>query len=116
MHTVWALEYYNAMLNVGVPNIEMHLYGFGKHPGDTLPDGSKMSGGLTDRNDKPYGTWQYRFIDWFRDLGFLQKPGVETQAAKDVAIYMTQPLPGQGRGGPGRGAAPAQTATPPAKP
>ena len=44
-----------------------------------------MSGGLTDRNDTPYGTWQMRFIDWFRDLGFLQKPGVETKAAKDIA-------------------------------
>ncbi len=103
-HAIWAMDYYNAMLAVGVPNIEMHLYGFGKHPGDTLPDGSKMSGGLTDRNDKPYGTWQFRFIDWFRDLGFLQKPGIETQAAKDVAAYVAAPLPGQGRGGgPGRG-------------
>jgi len=46
-----------------------------------------MSGGLTDRNGWPFGTWQYRFIDWFRDLGFLQKPGVETQAARDVADY-----------------------------
>ena len=44
-------------------------------PATRLPDGSRMSGGLTDRNDTPYGTWQYRFIDWFRDLGFLQKPG-----------------------------------------
>ena len=35
----------------------------------------------------PFGTWQFRFIDWFRDLGFLQKPGVETKAAKDIAAY-----------------------------
>ena len=65
----------------------MHIYGNGRHPGDALPDGSHMSGGLTDRNDTPYGTWQNRFIDWFRDLGFLQKPGVETKAAKDVAAH-----------------------------
>jgi endo-1,4-beta-xylanase len=32
-----------------------------------------------------------RFIDWFRDLGFLQKPGVETKAAKDVQTYLAQP-------------------------
>ena len=70
---------------IGVPNIEMHIYGNGRHPGDPLPDGSRMTGGLTDRNGIPFGTWQYRFIDWFRDLGFLQKPGVETKAAKDVA-------------------------------
>ena len=51
----------------------MHIYGNGRHPGDALPDGSHMTGGLTDRNDTPFGTWQYRFIDWFRDLGFLRE-------------------------------------------
>jgi acetyl esterase/lipase len=91
VHAVWAMEYFSAMLNLGVPNIEMHIYGNGRHPGDPLPDGSRMSGGLTDRNDTPYGTWQMRFIDWFRDLGFLQKPGVETKAAKDVATFVNQP-------------------------
>ena len=106
-HAIWALDYYTAMLNVGVPNVEMHLYGNGRHPGDPLPDGSRMTGGLTDRNDTPYGTWQFRFIDWFRELGFLQKPGVETKAAKDIALYMTQPLPGQRPAG-----APPATASP----
>jgi endo-1,4-beta-xylanase len=98
-HAVWAMEYYSAMLAIGVPNIEMHLYGNGRHPGDALPDGSRMSGGLTDRTGIPFGTWQLRFIDWFRDLGFLQKPGVETKAAKDTAAFLTQPVrvPGQGR-------------------
>ena len=48
-------------------------------------------GGLTDRNGMPFGTWQYRFIDWFRDLGFLQKPGVETKAARDVAAFVKPP-------------------------
>jgi acetyl esterase/lipase len=90
VHAVWAMEYFNAMLTLGVPNIEMHVYGNGRHPGDPLPDGSHMSGGLTDRNDTPFGTWQFRFIDWFRDLGFLQKPNVETKAAKDVAIFTSQ--------------------------
>ncbi len=79
------------MLASGIPNIEMHIYGNGRHPGDTLSDGSRMSGGLTDRNDIPFGTWQNRYIDWFRDLGFLQKPGVETKAAKDIAAFMNQP-------------------------
>src|SRR5580658_1155312 len=106
-HAVWATDYFSAMLAVRAPNLEMHIYAQGRHPGDRLPDGSSMSGGLTDRNDTPYGTWQYRFIDWFRDLGFLQKPGVETKAAKDIATYMSQPPPGQGRGGQGRGGAPA---------
>ena len=98
-HAVWADEYFAAMLAIRVPNIEMHIYANGRHPGDELPDGSRMSGGLTDRNNTPYGTWQYRYIDWFRDLGFLQKPGVETKAAKDITAYMSQPARGQGRGG-----------------
>ncbi|MCX6599645.1 MAG: alpha/beta hydrolase fold domain-containing protein [Acidobacteria bacterium] len=93
IHAIWAIEYYSAMLAVGVPNIELHLYGNGRHPGDPLPDGTRMSGGLTDRSGMPFGTWQIRFIDWFRDLGFLQKPGVETKAAKDIDLYLTQPLP-----------------------
>ena len=92
-HAVWAIEYYSAMLAIGVPNIEMHLYGHGRHPGDALPDGSRMSGGLTDRTGIPFGTWQLRFIDWFRDLGFMQKPGVETKAAKDTAAFLTPVKP-----------------------
>ncbi len=91
VHAVWADEYFAAMLNAGVPNLEMHIYANGRHPGDVLPDGSHMTGGLTDRNGTPFGTWQYRFIDWFRELGFLQKPGVETKAAKDTAVYVSQP-------------------------
>jgi acetyl esterase/lipase len=103
-HAVWADEYFAAMLAKRVPNVEMHIYGNGRHPGDVLPDGSHMTGGLTDRNFIPYGTWQLRFIEWFRDLGFLDKPGVETKAARDVGDYVkSPPRIGPGRGGPGRG-------------
>lgn len=91
IHAIWAMEYFSAMLMKAVPNIELHVYGNGRHPGDALPDGSRMSGGLTDRRGTPLGTWQYRFVDWFRDLGFLDKPGVETKAAKDVADYVKNP-------------------------
>ncbi len=98
-HAVWANDYFSAMLAFHAPNIEMHIYANGRHPGDRMPDGSTMSGGLTDRNGTPYGTWQYRFIDWFRDLGFLQKPGVETKAAKDSAAFASQPAaPARGAG------------------
>src|SRR5436190_4956315 len=90
-HAIWANEYFTAMLNAGIPNVEMHIYGNGRHPGDPLPDGSRMSGGLTHRNGIPFGTWQDRHMDWFRDLGFLQKPGVETKAAKDGAAFVSQP-------------------------
>jgi acetyl esterase/lipase len=90
IHAIWADEYYAAMLAAGVPNLEMHIYANGRHPGDPLRDGSHMSGGLTDRKGIPFGTWQFRFIDWFRDLGFLDAPGVETKAQKDLAYYMNQ--------------------------
>jgi len=81
-YAIWADEYFAAMLAIGVPNIEMHIYANGRHPGDLLRDGNRMSGGLSDRNGTSFGTWQFRFIDWFRDLGFLQMPGIETKAAK----------------------------------
>jgi hypothetical protein len=39
-----------------------------------------VTGGLTARNDTPFGKWQDRF-DWFRDVGFLEKQGTATKAA-----------------------------------
>ncbi len=81
VHAVWAMEYFNAMLTASIPNIEMHIYGNGTH-----------GGALTDRSGIPLGTWQARFIDWVRDLGFLQKPGIETKAARDVAAFVSQPV------------------------
>jgi len=80
VHAIWADEYFAAMLRAVIPNIEKHIYATGSHPGQPLGEGSRMSAGLANRNI-PFGTWQDRFIDWFRDLGFLQKPGVETKAA-----------------------------------
>lgn len=96
-HAIWANEYFIAMLRDGIPNIEMHIYGNGRHPGDPLPDGSRMTGGLTDRGGIPMGMWQYRFVDWFRDLGFLQKPGMETKAAKDIADFVNRSARGRNR-------------------
>jgi endo-1,4-beta-xylanase len=115
VHAIWATEYFTAMLQAGVPNVELHIYGNGRHPGDPLSDGTRMSGGLTHRNGIPFGTWQDRFIDWFRDLGFLQKPGIETKAAKDSAVFVSQPPRGAGSGnsGPAGGGTPA---APPAGP
>ena len=87
MHAIWADEYLSAMLQAGIPNVEMHIYGRGRHPGEQMSDGARMSAGVADRGGIPFGTWQNRFIDWFRDLGFLQPPGVETQAARDLAAF-----------------------------
>jgi hypothetical protein len=93
IHAIWAMDYFSAMLALGAPNIEMHVYGNGRHPGDPLRDGTRMTGGLTDRKGIPLGAWQHRFVEWFRDLGFLGKPGVETKAASGVTYYLSQPLP-----------------------
>jgi hypothetical protein len=96
-HAIWANEYFTAMLQAGVPNVEMHIYARGRHPGDRVgPDEPPSTGGLTNRGFIAYGTWQDRLMDWMRDLGFLQKPGVETQAAKDVAAHVSRPARGAG--------------------
>lgn len=76
IHALWAADYFTAMLKAGVPNLEMHIYGNGGH-----------GGGLTARGGIPFGTWTDRYLDWFKDLGFLQKPGTPTKAAADVDAY-----------------------------
>ena len=76
-HTIWSFEYYMAMLKEKVPNIEIHMYGNGWH-----------GGGIKDRGGIPYGTWGDRYIDWFRDLGFLGKPGSPTKAAADIEAHL----------------------------
>ena len=78
-HAIWADDFFRAFLSARVPNLEMHIYGSGVH-----------ANGMKDRNGAPFGTWHERFVDWFRDLGFLGKPGVETKAAKDAAAYTAQ--------------------------
>jgi acetyl esterase/lipase len=120
IHAIWATEYFTALLKDGVPNVEMHIYARGHHPGDKVgPDEPPSTGGLTNRGFIAYGTWPDRFIDWFRDLGFLNKPGVETQAAKDVAANINRvarnpnggppaPVPVPAPGAPAAGPAPTQ--------
>lgn len=93
VHAVWANEFFAAFLRARIPNLEMHIYGSGAHPGQPLPEGGNMTAGLTDRNGMPFGTWQFRFVDWLRDLGFMQKPGLETKAARDVARRVASPPP-----------------------
>ena len=87
VHAMWADEYLAAMLKAGIPNVEMHIYANGAHPGQPLGNGTRMAAGLANRNI-PFGTWQDRFTDWLRDLGFLQKPGIETKAADDTNQFV----------------------------
>lgn len=79
-HANWSLDYYLGMLEQNVPNLELHLYGTGTH-----------GGGLKDRKGIPFGSWQEHYIDWFRDLGFLAKPGTPTKAAADTAAALKLP-------------------------
>ena len=76
VHAVWSTEYFTPMLKAAVPNLEMHIYGRGGH-----------GGSIGARNGIPFGTWPDRFMEWFRDLGFLEVPGSETKAAKEVTAY-----------------------------
>lgn len=112
VHALWATDYFSAMLKASIPNVEMHIYGNGYHPGDR---GS--SGGLTHRGGIPFGTWQVRFMEWFDDLGFLSAPGLETKASKDSQEFVRQPArPARGPGQPGRprGGRPERVDTEPA--
>ncbi len=116
IHAVWATEYFTALLNDGVPNVEMHIYARGHHPGDKVrPDEPPSTGGLSDRGFISFATWPLRFIDWFRELGFLDKPGVETQAARDVAASLAR-VKRSAMGGPRPTAAPTPTPTAAATP
>jgi len=80
VHALWATDYFAAMLKAGAPNLEMHVYGNGGH-----------GGGLTARGGIPFGTWTDRYVDWFKDLGFLGKPGQPTKAAADVEAFAKKP-------------------------
>lgn len=92
IHAVWADDYFTALHNDGVPNVEMHIYARGHHPGDKVTPGQPpATAGISSRNGVGFGKWQERYIDWMRDLGLLQKPGVETQAAKDVKANLDRP-------------------------
>ncbi len=106
IHALWANEYFTALHLDGVPNVELHVYARGRHPGDKPgPDEPPATGGLANMGGIAFGTWSARFLDWFRDLGFLQKPGIETLAARDVAANLDRQ--------PRRLGPPPPTATPP---
>ena len=74
VHALWATDYFTPMLKASVPNLEMHIYGRGGH-------------GVKATEPFPYASWKDRYVEWFRDLGFLEKSGGETKAARDVAEY-----------------------------
>lgn len=94
IHALWATEYFTALLNDGVPNVEMHLYARGVHPGDRGKSGQPpATAGISSRDGVAFGRWQERWIEWLDDLGFMAKPGVVTRAALDVAANLERENP-----------------------
>lgn len=86
IHALWADEYFAALLHDGVPNVEMHIYARGVHPGDRdKPEQAPATAGISERDGVAFGKWQDSYLHWLSDLGFLQKPSLETLAARDIA-------------------------------
>lgn len=60
-HARKTVQFYDAFFDAKIP-VELHIYSHGKHGGSIKP-----------RDGIPFGTWQYRFVDWFTDLGMMKK-------------------------------------------
>jgi endo-1,4-beta-xylanase len=58
-HARETVEFYTALFNAQIP-VELHIYGHGGH-----------ANGISPRNGIPFGTWQYRFVEWITDLGMM---------------------------------------------
>lgn len=61
-HAKETVDFYNAYFNAKIP-ADLHIYANGKH-----------GGSISSRGGIPFGTWQYRFLDWFADIGMTKKP------------------------------------------
>ena len=65
-HAEQTVEFYNALFKVGKSmkpkplNIEMHIYGEGKH-----------AGAISSRKGIPFGTWHIRMQEWLSELKLL---------------------------------------------
>ena len=65
-HAKQTVEFYNALFEVGQHmkpkplNLEMHIYGEGKH-----------AGAISPRKGIPFGTWQLRMVEWAVDLKLM---------------------------------------------
>ena len=71
-HAKQTVDFYNALFEVGKSlkpkplNIEMHIYGEGKH-----------GGAISARKGIPFGTWHVRFIEWAAELKLLPLPKMD---------------------------------------
>ena len=68
-HAKQTVEFYNALFEVGqhmkpkALNIEMHIYGEGKH-----------AGAISPRKGIPFGTWHLRLVEWAVELKLMPAP------------------------------------------
>ncbi len=62
-HSSETIDFTSAWMLAKIP-VELHIYGHGGH-----------ANGISPRNGIPFGTWQFRFVDWITDLGMM-KPAV----------------------------------------
>jgi endo-1,4-beta-xylanase len=75
-HAKQTVEFYSALFEVGRQmkpkplNVEMHIYGAGGH-----------GGSITSRKGIPFGTWQYRLVDWAGDLKLFPAPKAQQAQA-----------------------------------
>ena len=58
-HATFTVNFYDAYFKARRP-VELHIYGHGGH-----------GGGISPRKGIPFGTWQLRFIEWAKDLGYM---------------------------------------------
>ncbi|EDY80782.1 hypothetical protein VDG1235_399 [Verrucomicrobiia bacterium DG1235] len=92
IHALWADDYFTALHHDGVPNVELHIYARGVHPGDRgQAEQAPATAGISSRDGVAFGKWQDSYLHWMSDLGFLQKPGLETLAARDIARNLDRP-------------------------
>jgi acetyl esterase/lipase len=60
-HARQTVEFYDALFKANIP-VELHIYGHGGH-----------GGGIGLRKGIPLGTWPARFVEWAKDLGFMER-------------------------------------------
>lgn len=94
IHALWAVEFFDALHKDGVPNCEIHIYARGVHPGDQgQAEQAPATAGINSRNGVAFGQWERSFFHWLDDLGFMDEPGQETLAARDVARNLDRKNP-----------------------
>ena len=79
VHAVWADEFFSALLKARIRISRCILW-------------QRRPRQRDERSQRhPFGTWRYRFIDWFRDLGFLGKPWCGDESGEGYGSVLASP-------------------------